>query len=95
MSIDIEAIKELWNGPRTELPYTYAMLYKAAREDIAALLAALAAAERERDALRARVERLEGALRYYTTATIVESWGMQKLADDGDVARKALEGGQA
>lgn len=46
-------------------------------------LVELGAVAEERDALAE-------ALRYYTKATIVQSWGMQELADDGDLARRAL-----
>lgn len=34
--------------------------------------------------------KLRTALMHYTTATGVESWGMQELFDDGKVARQAL-----
>jgi hypothetical protein len=36
------------------------------------------------------VAQLRQALAYYAEATVVGSWGMQELADDGQVARRAL-----
>lgn len=56
----------------------------------AEVLAAAAQAPEDVRALLARIDALETALRHYTEAEIVTSWGMQETDDNGQVARQAL-----
>lgn len=56
----------------------------------AEVLAAAAQAPEDVRALLTRIDELETALRHYTEAEVVSSWGMQETSDDGQVARQAL-----
>lgn len=50
----------------------------------------IAALERQVERLEAEKKQLREALATYTTATTVANWGMQELADVGELARRTL-----